>query len=95
MLLYTLGKVTFVIALTASVSLDVLVNIRFVNIYGVTAVGAEVTLLTLKLIPGASLGRRWFPPSPSLDCLTLEVNNLTFFSSVNTDCMPDHVVSVE
>ena len=93
--LHSLAEVTLVIAQTAGELLDVLVNIRFVNIYGVTAVGAEVTLLTLKLILGTSLGRRWFPPSPSLDCLTLEVNNLTFFSSVNTDCMPDHVVSVE
>ena len=95
MLLYTLGEVTFVIALTAGVSLDVLVNIRFVNMYGVTAVGAKITLLTLKLILATSLSRRWFPPPPSLDCLTLEINNLTFFSPVNADCMPGHVVSVE
>ena len=95
MLLYTLSEVTFVIAQTAGVSLDVLVKIGFVNMYGVPAVGAKVTLITLKRILSVSLSGRWVPPPPSLDCLTLEVNNLTFFSSVNADSMPDHMVSVE
>ena len=49
---------------------------------GDLVVGAEVTLITLKLFP--------------LDCpLLLDLNNLTLLSWVSPDLMPGHVVSVE
>ena len=52
--LHTQAEVAFVIAQTAGVFLDVLVNILIVNMQGDLAVGAKVTLFTLKLIQATS-----------------------------------------
>ena len=95
---HSLAKVTPVIAQTAGELLDVLVDILIVNMQGDSAVAAKVTLITCELIQATSLLRLWFP-SPSLDfvdCLTLfDLDNLTVFSSMSSDLMSGHVVSVE
>ena len=54
-----LTEETFVVALTAGIFLDVLVDSLSVNVQGDLEVGAEVTLITLKLIHATSLSSRW------------------------------------
>ena len=53
------APVTPVVALTAGIFLDVLVDSLSVNMQGDLEVGAEVTLITLKLFLTTSLTIRW------------------------------------
>ena len=57
--LHGVTEETFVVALTAGVFLDVLVDSLSMNMQGDLEVGAEVTLIALKLILATSLTSRW------------------------------------
>ena len=94
--LHTVAEVGFVIAIAAGISLDVLVNILVVDTQGFFVLGAEVTLITLKLIQATSLSRLGSDHLPLRAFLiSLELHNLTVLSSVVVELMCGHMVSVE